>query len=381
MTARPSQPTGFALHGYLYEYHGVVNRGVHIAGARLGLLIATSLTAILCEVWVATLGMAAPSPTALASGGASSSLPPLRLCAPTDRPSADISARPGYMQFQVSVSDASGKPIIHLKESDFVFANELHPPQVVYFREDSSGPPASFIVLVDSSGSMKPKLPKVQNSLAAFLDTLNPCDEVETVAFSSKNGVKILQPFTTDRAIAAESVGTIVPYGQTPLYDAIHQGLQALAFADYPSRSLIIITDGMDNSSTTSKPDLIAEVQKDGVPIYAIGIGDQKASALPGIAIGPFVFGGDIDRVDADTLNAIADTPRGRSFIVPPISKDSGAGLISALASISDIVGNGYAIGAIMPSVAAAPTITIANRPSATVHVSITPPSNTAHTP
>ena len=357
-----------------------MNRRVPIASAHLGLLIAISLTAILCGVWAAT-SIAAPSPSALATGGAWSSLPPLRLCASTDRPSANVRVRPGYEQFQVAVSDALGRPIIHLKESDFVFANQLRPPEVVYFHEDSTGPDASLIVLIDSSGSMKPKLPKVENSLAAFLDTINPCDEVETVAFSSKNGVKILQPFTTDRAIAAGSIGTIVPYGLTPLYDAVNQGLQALAFADYPNRSLMLITDGMDNSSAISKTDLIAKVQKDNLPIYAVGIGNPAASAFPGIAIGPFIFGGDIDRVDADTLSTIANAAGGRSFIVPPIGKDGGAGLISALASISDIIGNGYAIGAIMPSVATAPTITIANRPSATVRVSITPPSNTAHAP
>jgi hypothetical protein len=127
-----------------------VNRWVPIESARLGFLIATSLIAVLCEVWVAK-SIAAPSPTASASGGAWSSLPPLRLCASTDRPPADIRLRPGYEQFQVAVSDAFGRPIIHLKESDFVFANQPHPPEVVYFHEDSTGPDASLIVLIDSS--------------------------------------------------------------------------------------------------------------------------------------------------------------------------------------------------------------------------------------
>jgi hypothetical protein len=39
----------------------------------------------------------------------------------------------------------------------------------VFFHEYEVGPPVSIIMLIDVSGSMERKLPKVQSALAAFL--------------------------------------------------------------------------------------------------------------------------------------------------------------------------------------------------------------------
>ena len=101
-----------------------------------------------------------------------------------------------------------------------------------------------------------------------------------------------------------------------------------MALAHYPNRQLILITDGVDNASKITKADLIAEVQKEQVPIYAIGIGNPKASHFPAaIGFGPWTIGGGAQWADADTLGAIAGGSPGRSFVVPPISKDNGAGL------------------------------------------------------
>jgi hypothetical protein len=43
---------------------------------------------------------------------------PLKLCAPA-APPADLLAKPGFVQFAVSVTDSIGKPVTGLKRSDF----------------------------------------------------------------------------------------------------------------------------------------------------------------------------------------------------------------------------------------------------------------------
>ena len=110
------------------------------------------------------------------------------------------------------MADSAGKPIIHLEtQADFVFQANLH-SQIVYFHEDSAGPPASIVILIDASGSMKAKLPDVENALIALVDTLNPCDEVAALSFNSEKGVRVLTPFTTDRVDIEASLGVITPY-------------------------------------------------------------------------------------------------------------------------------------------------------------------------
>jgi VWFA-related protein len=339
--------------------------------ARRGLSIAICLSWFLCG---AAAVMAAPLPAGMAGAGIGASLALTGLCPPADQPPANIKSRPGYEQFQVAASDPAGKPIVHLKQSDFIFPAYLH-PQVLYFHEDLSGPPTSVVILIDSSGSMKDKLPNVLASLAAFIDTLNPCDEVAILSFASRGGVRVLTLFTTDHAATTTSLRSIQPYGMTPLYDAIREGLETAGLAHYPNRMLLLITDGEDNASKVTKPELLADAQKAQIPIYAVGIGDPKAPNLPiAIGLGPWTLGGSARWVDANTLDAISHTASGRSFIVPPVSKDNAAGLDSALASISTIAGSGYAIGAIMPHGASAVTITLANHPAAMVHARATLP-------
>ncbi len=306
---------------------------------------------------------------------------PLRLCPANDQAPTEVRSKPGYIQIVASVSDASGRPVIRLKQSDFDIHNAGRNIQSVYFHEDSAGLPASVVILIDSSGSMLTKLPKVQTSLGAFLKNVKQCDEVALLSFTSLGGVKVLQSFTTDHALVADSLAFVVPNGETPLYDAIHDGLQALRSAHYPNRSIILITDGMDSSSAISKADLIAEAHTTAVPIYAIGIGDPNAGKFPvGIVIGPFALGSDFNRVDSETLNAIADAAGGRAFIVPLLSKDSGTGFDSALASISDILDNGYTIGIIAPS-SSAPLVTIIDRPTVAARVRIASGSSGASSP
>src|ERR1700744_4444002 len=68
-----------------------------------------------------------------------------------------------------------------------------------------------------------------------------------------------------------------------------------------------------------------------------------NVAAMAATGFGPWMLGGNRNWVEADTLKEIAEVSGGQSFIAPPIDKDNGAGIASALASISDIVGSGYA--------------------------------------
>jgi hypothetical protein len=125
----------------------------------------------------------------------------------------------------------------------------------------------------------------------------------------------------------------------------------------------------MDNSSSVKEQDAVTSLKATGVRIYAIGIGDPNATDLPGIALGPFIFGGDVDRVDAKALQDMARDAGGEAFIVPPMSKDQGIGFSGAVKTISDMLSATYTIGVVVPPGTSASTLrlTIANDPNAVV--------------
>jgi hypothetical protein len=337
---------------------------------------------------------------------------PLKLCKPPEAPPPDVRNKPGYVQLAVSVTDASGKPIAELRRSDFVVETETQPLPIEFFRDDRNSAPTSLAIIVDASGSMEEKLgvndstklESVRQALSDVTAKLDACDEVAILTFGGReaNGIppgrepyrnpgsrseswrswspfpatafdiRLLQPWTTDHKLAMSRLTDQVPYGRTPLYDSIHQGLQLLAAAHYPNRVLVLITDGMDTSSGITKDTALAEARQSRIPIYAVGLGDPKApERWYRRGIGRLILGPGIgaERVDERTLKEFSEATGGKTFIVSSIDKDSGATFIAALATVTSIVGKSYAIGVTTPAARTAelPTISIANRPGAII--------------
>ncbi len=337
----------------------------------------------------------APPPEIVRRHARTTGQPPLKLC-PVETPPKDIASRPGYLQLTAYVTDELGKPITGLKQPDFVVAGENQLPlPMVFFRENQGGAPTSIAVITDASGSMQQKLgvsdlsklQMVWNGLDDVMNRLNECDEVATLRLGGRTQpgdssstaaagygnppVKLVEPLTTDHTLALIRLADVVPYGRTPLYDSIHEGLQVLGAAHYPDRVLILITDGIDTSSERKKAEVLAEAASSGVSIYAIGLGSPSAPKV-GISTGPFLLGGgDNERVDARTLEEFTNSTGGRTFIVNPVEGDTGATFLDALAEVTQLLAHSYSIGIVPPPATAAqalPNISLPGRQGARVN-------------
>ena len=294
----------------------------------------------------------AAAPPQIAQADAKPS-PVTGLCKSPDAPPANVAHEPGYQQFNVSVTDSSGRPIPGLTQKDFLLSYVMYAAgprsvPVAYFREDKNDEPIAIALVIDVSGSMTPKLPIVRQSLGDLVINLNRCDEVILYAFNTRT--HLLMPFSTDHQMTASKMEQLRAYGQTALFDATNTALQNLEGADYPNRTIILITDGLDNSSSATEKEVAAQATKDGVPIYAVGIGDPIAQGNPDLSLGPFLLGGnDEDRVDAESLKDLSAAAGGRSFIVPATGEDGGKSLKTAVLAIADNIASGYTIGAVLP--------------------------------
>jgi hypothetical protein len=71
------------------------------------------------------------------------------------------------------------------------------------------------------------------------------------LAFSTRTF--LLLPLPTNHRTAVKRTDLLHAYGQSAPYDATNDALKILVDADYPNPVIIIITDGMDNSSTTTQ--------------------------------------------------------------------------------------------------------------------------------
>ena len=345
--------------------------GISIRGVGIALMI-TAVTGCTLKQ--------SPEPPSEQVGSNSSPLTVERSCKSQDAPPPDVANKPGYRQFDVSVSNSIGWPVSGLTQQNFVLYAGSQTLPIAYFREHKNDEPVAIALVVDSSGSMGPKLPTVKQTLGDFVKNLNPCDAVILFAFNSQ--VYMLQPFSTDHQMTAEKMELLNPSGKSALYDATNAALQRLEGAEYPNRKLILISDGIDNSSVVTEQAVVARATKDGIPIYAVGIGDPNAPEKSGINIGPIHIVGEsyipsgepivvgppgigehtayipgiqpaqsgTDRVDAKSLENLSAMAGGQSFIVPSRGEVGGKSFETAIFAIADNIAKGYTIGAVVPN-------------------------------
>jgi VWFA-related protein len=136
---------------------------------------------------------------------------------------------------------------------------------------------------------MEPNLSKARQAVNCLLDSANPDDEFFLVRFSSQAAIVV--PMTSRFGQIRAQTSTLEPEGTTALLDGIHLAMGEMRHAHYSRKALIIISDGEDNSSQWTVPELKAAVREQDVLIYAIGLtgghyrfNDSGAALLRGIA-------------------------------------------------------------------------------------------------
>ena len=258
-------------------------------------------------------------------------------------PSRQLREQPGYEQVTVTVTDPQGGYVTGLNKDDFRLYMDGRQRSIEFFRHDLNTP-VSVGILVDTSGSMAPKIPQARAAIAEFLHELNDKDDIFLFAFSAHPF--LLQPFTTDHSLVRRRLALLHAYGQTSLYDVVLQGLIMVQRGRYDKKALLVVTDGMDNTSMHSLDDVIAQARRQGVLIYSIGIGDPNPSAFS-FAIGPFMIAGDTDRVDAETLKTLSNETGAKTYLVREVG--DGELLRTDCEAISRELREQYTVGFLAP--------------------------------
>ena len=63
-----------------------------------------------------------------------------------------------------------------------------------------------------------------------------------------------------------------MPDRRSALFDAIHLGLDQLSLSQYQKRILFVITDGEDNSSSSTYQEILELAQGSAAAIYVVGM-------------------------------------------------------------------------------------------------------------
>jgi VWFA-related protein len=161
-----------------------------------------------------------------------------------------------------------------LKSENFrVFEDKVEQKLSVFKREDV---PVSMGLVIDNSGSMRDKRPRVNEAAITLVQASNPQDEAFVVNFNDDFYLDLDKDFTSSVPELKEALERIDSRGSTALRDAIIGSLDHLKKASKDKKVLLVVTDGEDNASRNSLEKMIREVQKTDTVIYTIGLLGQE---------------------------------------------------------------------------------------------------------
>ncbi|MGZ4832934.1 MAG: VWA domain-containing protein [Terriglobales bacterium] len=173
-----------------------------------------------------------------------------------------------------TVVDDKQHIVTTLDKGDFNVYEDGHPQAITSFRHEDI--PVAMCIVVDNSGSMREKRPKVNAAALNLVRASNPNDEVCIVNFNDE--LWLDQDFTSNISKLKEGLEKIEARGGTALYDAVTKTAQHLKEqAKLDKRVIIVVTDGADNESAETLEQAVRRLQgDDGPTVYAIGILEKE---------------------------------------------------------------------------------------------------------
>lgn len=229
------------------------------------------------------------------------------------------------VRLPVTIVDKSGNFVDGLKEANFRVLENDTPQTISAFTHDDI--PISVGLVIDDSGSMKSKRARVNAAAMTFVQTSNPQDQMFVVNFNDEYYLDMDKDFTNDPKVLKAALERIDSRGGTALYDAILSSMNHLKKGTREKHVLLVVTDGVDNSSGHTLSDTVQKVEQSNVVIYAVGLftkdddsrseirqGKKALLALTKASGGEAFFPTTVDQVDA-ICNRIAQDIRSQYMV------------------------------------------------------------------
>jgi VWFA-related protein len=162
---------------------------------------------------------------------------------------------------------------------------------------------STVVMALDKSGSMRepadnndptPKIKALHKAATQFIDSLHPQAELSLLPFSTLVGTP--GKFTRDkkdRAVLKKSILALEPEGETAFLSAAYTAAATLdAYNPTGMRLVVVLTDGIDNSSRHRTEDVIARCKEARVRLYMLAFGRD-------------------DELDSTTMKKLAEATNG----------------------------------------------------------------------
>ena len=173
-----------------------------------------------------------------------------------------------------TVSSSAGDPITGLDSSDFAVSENGVRQSITSVTQvgDRAGSDVSAALVIDRSGSMdNGKIGGAESAASNFVSNLQSGDEAAVISFA--DDYRVDQRWTGDKAALNDSIDFVAD-GNTELYGAATAAVEEASPRSGRS-AVILLTDGEPNSDSGTQSAAINTAQRQNVPVYTIGLGDD----------------------------------------------------------------------------------------------------------
>lgn len=205
----------------------------------------------------------------------------------TERPSPDktgerpVASTQGPIRVRVdvvnvvfTVTDKRNRFVTDLKREDFRVSEDGRAQEIRYFSRETDLP-LRIGLLIDTSNSIRPRFQFEQEAAIDFFHTVLRRGKDRAFLMSFDMVPEVVQDFTDDPEQLAEAVRRLRAGGGTSLYDAIQVAAKKMVditpAGGPPARKLLIIlSDGEDNWSKTSREDALDLAHRADLTLFCI---------------------------------------------------------------------------------------------------------------
>jgi Ca-activated chloride channel family protein len=222
-----------------------------------------------------------------------------------DAPKATFRAAVALVPITAVVRDSRNRLVRNLGRDDFQILEQGQLRPIVDFGATDTAP-VSVAFLFDTSGSMRlaTNLERGKRFVDHVLSQMGNASD-EAALFTFDRALRHEVAFTGERDRIHATLDGLRPWGLTSLYDAIAATANQLADRPTQRRAVVVITDGIDTSSSLTPEQVSGLASAIDVPVYVVAVAatpqhpGDSAAPLPeetndGLSNLAFWTGGDL---------------------------------------------------------------------------------------
>src|SRR2546427_1059847 len=175
-------------------------------------------------------------------------------------------------EVHVNVTDEKDRPIGNLKKENFRIFEDRTEQKITLFKHEDI--PLSLGLVIDNSRSIEPRKQRLDAAAVSFVRKGNAEDETFIVHFDDT--ARLERDFTASISDLEDTLAGVQPFGQTAIYDALILALDHMAQAKHMKRAILLVTDGIDNSSHHTMEEAIEATKRSRVAVYTVGLLSQS---------------------------------------------------------------------------------------------------------